>query len=253
MSGRRALVTRPDGTDLCARLRAAGWDPLAVPTVAVHPVAPGGPLDGALQHLGAYDWVVVTSAAGVRAVFDRLQALGLRSGVRARWAAVGPATDAALEQAGVKASFVPRRYETAAVSDELDDVAGRRILLLRADAATPDLPRRLRARGALVDEVVAYHTVEGPEESRGPLRAALAGGIDAVLFTSGSTVRGFARLVDDPRTTLRSVLVACIGPVTARAVQGLGVRPDVVAEEFTTQELIAALGRGDRGVTADQT
>lgn len=248
--GRRVLVTRPDGRDLCARLQALGWDARWIPTVALLEAEAGGPLDAALRRLETYDWVVVTSAAGVRALFRRLRSLGLPVPAAPRWAAVGPATAGALRAEGISAAFVPDRYLTAAIAGGLGDVAGRRILLPRADAASAELPRLLRARGAHVDQVVAYRTVEGPQESREPLRRLLAEGIDAVLFTSGSTVRGFARLVDDPAAALAGVLVACIGPVTARAVRELGLRPHLVAGEHTTEGLIAVLQRREARAAA---
>jgi len=251
--GRRVLVTRPEGRDLCARLQALGWDARWVPTVALGEVESGGPLDAALRRLDTYDWVVVTSAAGVRAVFQRLRSLGLPVPTVPRWAAVGPATAQALQAQGIEPSFVPDRYLTRAIATGLGEVAGRRVLLPRADAASHELPRLLRQRGAHVDQVVAYRTVEGPEESREPLRRILAEGIDAVLFTSGSTVRGFARLVDDPAAALAGVLVACIGPVTARAVGELGLHPDLVAAEHTTDGLIAALQRREASAPAHHT
>ncbi len=244
----RILVTRPEGRELCDRLRALGWDARAIPTVAIRAVEPGGPFDAALRRLEAYDWIVVTSAAGVRAVFEHRRRLP--SPARPRWAAVGPATAAALRAEGVEVAFVPDRYLTTAIADGLGEIGGRRVLLPRADAASPDLPRLLRQRGAQVDEVTAYRTVEGPEESREPLRRVLEEGIDAVLFTSGSTVRGFCRLVDDPVARLAGVLVACIGPVTARAVREMGLVPDVIAEEYTTDGLITALRRRETGAAA---
>jgi len=240
---RRVLVTRPEGQALCAQLRAEGWDAHAIPTVAIRPAAPGGPLDGAVRRLGTYDWIVLTSAHGVRAVFDRLRDLGLSVPPGPRWAAVGPVTAAALTAEGVPVAAVPRPYLTTAIAAVLGEVAGRRVLLPRADAASPDLSALLRARGAVVDEVVAYHTLEGPEESRAPLARLLAAGVDAVIFTSGSTVRGFARLVDDPAARLAGVSIACIGPVTARAVEDLGLTPAVVAAEHTAEGLLAALRR----------
>lgn len=246
----RILVTRPEGRELCDRLRALGWDARAIPTVAIRAVEPGGPFDAALRRLEAYDWIVVTSAAGVRAVFEHRRRLRLPPPARPRWAAVGPATAAALRAEGVEVAFVPDRYLTTAIADGLGEIGGRRVLLPRADAASPDLPRLLRQRGAQVDEVTAYRTVEGPEESREPLRRVLEEGIDAVLFTSGSTVRGFCRLVDDPVARLAGVLVACIGPVTARTVREMGLVPDVIAEEYTTDGLITALRRRETGAAA---
>lgn len=238
---RRVLVTRPDGRELCAKLRALGWEAVAVPTVAIVPVAPGGDLDRVARRLEAYDWIVVTSAHGAQALAAALARTGAPRPTRPRWAAVGPATARALQAAGVQVAVVPARYLTAAVAEALGPVEGLTVLLPRADAASPELPRLLRARGAQVEEVVAYRTVEGPERSRLPLQRALMDGIDAALFTSPSTARGFWRLAPEPHRALAGVLVAAIGPVTAGALRALGRPPDVVAEEHTGDGLVAAL------------
>jgi uroporphyrinogen-III synthase len=236
---RRALLTGSDSAALAAALAACGWQVRAVPTVAVRPARPQ-PLDAALGQGERYDWIVVTSAHGARAVADRLRALGVRLR-HPRWAAVGPATARVLVQAGLGPVVVPPRSLTSALADSLGEVAGRRILLARSDLATPVLAEVLRSRGAQVEEVVAYHTVEGPEDSRLPLRRVLQDGVDVVVFTSGSTVRGFARLVDDAAAVLARVRVACIGPITAAAVRALGIQPAVIADEHTAAGLAAAL------------
>ncbi|MDR7402390.1 MAG: uroporphyrinogen-III synthase [Armatimonadota bacterium] len=243
MSGRRALLTGPDSRALAELLVGRGWQVRAVPTVAIRP-APTGPLDAALRQVERYDWIVLTSRHGARVVADRLRALGLPRPQRPRWAAVGPATERPLVDAGLGPVVRPPRALTAAVADVLGDVAGRRVLLPRSDQASVLLPAVLRERGARVDEVVAYLTVEGPEESRLPLRRALEGGVDVVVFTSGSTVRGFARLADDVRVRLAGVAVACIGPVTAEVARALGMSPTVIAEEHTAAGVAAALEEG---------
>lgn len=248
MRGRRVLLTGPDSRRLAALLADRGWQVTSVPTVAIFP-APPGPLDGALQDAERYDWIVLTSRHGARAVADRLRALGLPPPRRPRWAAVGPATERALREAGLGPVVRPPRALTVAVADVLGEVAGRRILLPRSNLASPDLPAVLRERGAQVDEVVAYLAVEGPDSSREPLRSALDGGVDVVVFTSGSTVRGFARLVDDAPARLAGVAVACIGPVTASAARALGMEPAVVAAEHTSAGLLAVLEGSSHAVS----
>lgn len=237
---RTILVTRPDGEGLAERLTALGWRALAIPTVAIRPAEPGGAFDTALARLGEFEWIILTSANGARAVLDGLRRLGLDLPAGPRWAAVGPATAAALEEGGAHVSLVPRRHLGAAIAEALGDLSGKRILLPRADAASPELPRLLRARGALVEDVTAYRTIEGPEESREPLLRALRDGVDGVIFTSGSAVHGFVALAGSAQP-LRGLLVACIGPVTASAARAEGVEPAVVADDHTTDGVIAAL------------
>jgi len=177
------LVTRPDGESdpLVHALRRRGYRVHAVPMVQTEPVEfNAGPLADC-------DWIVLTSARGVKAL------AALPSGPR--FAAVGPETARALRARGVDPSHVPGRADGADLGDTLPDVQGKRIALVRASAAGEDLPDRLRRRGATVEEVTAYRTVEGPAGSAEKLRAALADpDLRAVVFASGSAVRGFLEL-----------------------------------------------------------
>ena len=242
MRGWRILVTGPDGAPLASLLAERGANPFAIPMIEIRPLDAGGELDRVAGTLGEYDWVVVTSVRGVRALFERRRALGLGPVPRGpRWAAVGPATRAALEAEGVTVQTVSSAGTGVAIARELGPLAGSRVLLPRARIAAPDLPDALARRGAQVADVAAYDTVVGPESSRAPLAAALAEGIDAATFTSASTVRGFARLAEEPREALSGVVTACIGPPTARALRQLGVEPSGVAVRRTPGALVEVL------------
>ena len=238
------LVTRPapQAAELIALLADRGIDAISVPTVEIASAAAGGALDGAIRSLDGAAWLVITSTNGAAALLDRMTALrrSLPEGVRL--AAVGPATAAALEAGGLRVDHVPPRYETVAIAEGLGDVAGRRVVLARADAATPDLRDALLARGAVVEEVVAYHTVEAPAASRDRVRAALARPLDGVTFTSGSTVRGLRALLS-PSEALRACALPtyCIGPMTARAAQRAGFTVAVVASTHTVAALAEAI------------
>jgi uroporphyrinogen-III synthase len=184
---------------------------------------------------------VLTSANGARAVVDRLHACRRRLPDGTRVAAVGPATAGTLRSAGVAVDHVPRRYLTVAIADGLGDVGGRRVVLARADAATEDLGDVLRERGAIVEEAVAYRTIEGPSAGRDRLRAALTGELDGVTFTSSSTVRGLMRmasLID--RARARAIPAFCIGPVTAATARRAGFAVAAVAAEHTAAGLAGA-------------
>lgn len=245
MKGWRVLVASPSGEETCRRLAKAGAVPVAVPTIAIRPIA-SPDLDAALERLAAYDWIVMTSANGVAAVFDRLRALGKPVPAGPRWAAVGPKTAAALEARGVAPEAVPESGVGAAIPAGMGDLDGSRVLLARAVAAGEDLPAILRARGAEVDAVAAYETVEGPPESRGPLAAALEAGLDAAIFTSGSTARGFVALAGDAAALAGAVVVA-IGPSTAAAAREAGLEPDAIADERSPEGLVAALAGASSG------
>jgi uroporphyrinogen III methyltransferase/synthase len=209
------LVTRPGGDSdpLAQALRQRGYRVHAVPTVQTEPVV----LD--LRSLAAYDWVVFTSARGVGAVAE------LPSGPR--YAAVGPETAAALRARGLEASHVPAAADGADLGKTLPDVDRKRVALVRASAADTDLPDILRRRGAIVEELVAYRTVEAPPESAHPLRTALSDpDLGAVVFASGSAVRGFITLGGSPE-----VPAITIGGRTTNRAREMGFH--VIAEAGT--------------------
>lgn len=243
----RVLVTRPGGQDreFDRLLSERGLSPICVPTVAIDAESVAPALDAAMDALTGTDWLVVTSRNGAEAVARRLSG---RHGVlpsATRLAAVGPATAAALRGAGLRVDYVPGDYLTAAIAEGLGDVAGRRVLLARADAATPELREALVARGATVEEVVAYRTIVGPPGSRDALHAALRRDLGGIAFTSSSTVRGLLRLASSSldRSRARSLPAFCIGPVTAETARRRGFQVETVATPHTALALADAIAR----------
>jgi uroporphyrinogen III methyltransferase/synthase len=206
-------------------------------------------LDRAVQAAGTYDWIVFTSVNGVRVFFERMAALGgdVRALASARIAAIGPETAAELERRLLRPAVVPAEYRAEGLLDALGegDLRGRRVLLPRAAGARAILPDTLRARGAHVDEVIAYAAVAPADADAEGLRNALtAGAIDAITFTSSSTVRNFAALAGaapSRRSRAPRPLVACIGPVTAETAREVGLRVDVIAPTYTAAALADAL------------
>lgn len=249
------LVTRPRGQEapLIAPLRAAGLRVIHIPTVAI---AAGDreELARALRGRPSPGWLVITSANGAEVAARAVEAAGgLPLGTRV--AAVGPATATALRGVGLPVDHVPAQFLTSEIADGLGRIAGVRVVLARADAATSALRDALRARGARVEEIVAYRTVEGPAASRLPLHDALEGSRrpDLLTFTSGSTVRGLVSLLEDAPDLLgraRQVPAACIGPVTAAEAVHLGFRTPVVASIHTASALADAIVRHLRNEVA---
>lgn len=247
------LVTRPavQAAELVIELRRRGVGSVAVPTVAIDRSSASADLDRMLATLEGADWLVLTSANGAEALAGRIAVTGRTVPAGTRIAAVGPATADALRAAGLRVDHVPAEYLTVEIAFGLGDVGGRRVVLARADAATPELRDALLARGALVEEVVAYRILEGPATSRDPLRAAIHDDIDGITFTSSSTVRGLLRLASAvDRGRARALPAFCIGPITADTARRAGFHVAVVAAEHTAAGLATAVAdhfdRGDR-------
>lgn len=241
---RRILVTRPDGqaNGLAALLRDRGLTPVLVPTVAIDAGSSEAALDEMLAALDGADWLVITSANGAAALAARLDANEARLPEGLRVAAVGPATAGVLRERHIAVDHVPDAYRTVAIAAGLGDVQGRRVVLARADAATAALHHALLERGARVEEVVAYLTLEGPASSRDPLHAALHADLEGLAFSSSSTVRGLLRLASPlDRGRARAVPAFCIGPVTANTASQFGFDVAAVADDHTAHGLADAI------------
>ncbi len=174
---------------------------------------------------------------------DRRNAALAAGGIRI--AAIGPATRKAIEQRGVKVDVVPKEYVAESVVRSLKaKVKGKRVLLVRAKVARDVIPRELRKAGAHVDVIEAYETVV-PASSRVRLRAALSNASKrphVVTFTSSSTVKNFAALLDRRnQAPFAATLAASIGPVTSATLRELGFPVDIAAKEFTIPGLVAAI------------
>jgi len=256
LHGWRVVVTRAEdqADGLTERLQSLGAEPVAYPTIAFAPPDDPRPLAEALRRLadGGYDWLVLTSVNAVRAVravraaseMASPSATGdlVLSNVNVKVAAVGPTTTAAcVELLGVQPAVVPGKFVAEALAEALGNMQGQRVLLANADIARPALHERLQAAGALVDRVVAYHTV--PASGGVDLPPLLAeGAIDAITFTSGSTVRHFVRRVGpEALEHARRTVIACIGPIAADAARAVGLPPTIVASTYTEEGLVAAL------------
>lgn len=256
--GRRVLVTRSDeqAGELVAALADLGAEGVSVPMIRLAPPDDFAPLDAALARLDDYDALLLTSANAIRALADRAARRGVALAGFDRVVCVGPRTAEAALEAGLSVHRVPSRFDAEAVLADLlahDAPAGRRFLLPRSASARDVLPEGLRRAGAEVDAVTAYRTL--PAEVDAPaLRARLvAGDFDALTFTSPSTAKHFAALLDDAsRAAAALCTVAAIGPVTAAALESAGLAADLIAERAGARELAEALCRAMAGARDDR-
>ena len=236
--GQTVVVTRAAGQagEFSAKLRALGAEAIEMPVIAMQPPADPGPLDRAIAELESYDWVIFTSANGVRFFLERLDGSSrdLRA-LRGRLCAIGPATGKALEALHLKVDLMPLEYVAESLVAGFADVSleGKRILLPRAAVARDLIPEELAKRGARVDVVEAYRTVM-PEVPVWNLEH-----VNWVTFTSSSTVNHFVALMGVE--VLRGARIASIGPVTSGTIRSHGLRVDVEARVFTVDGLVEEL------------
>jgi uroporphyrinogen-III synthase len=248
LSGMRILVgrARHQAGVLSAELRALGATVIEIPFIEIRKPKSFRPIDSALQKIGDYDWLILTSVNGVDALWQRMSKLHLdkRSLKGVRVAAIGPATRKAIELGGIKVDVVPSEYIAESVVRSLRRrIRGKRVLLVRAKVARDVIPRELRLAGAEVDVVEAYETVV-PASSRARLHSVLKSARrrpHVVTFTSSSTVRNFVNLLGPRSTKFEDVRFASIGPVTSSTLRELGLGVDTEASEFTIPGLVKAI------------
>ena len=246
--GRRVLVTRDQqqSRGLAGLLEAAGAEAICVPTVRIAPPDCWSGLDREIAALTGTDYLILTSVNGVTAFFERLAAAGLDSralhGVQI--VAVGPKTAAGLTVHGLKADLIPRRFQAEGILDLLRqrDLKGRRILYPRSSLARDLLGDALRRAGARVEAPVAYRTEPAPEEAVRLRQLLETDQLDAVTFTSASTVDNCLALLDaEGRQRLGQLVIAAIGPLTAAALKAQGMTAGVEAAEASCESLVSAL------------
>ena len=247
LAGKRVFVTRTraQAGKLSALLREMGAEPLEFPAIKIVEPSSFDALDDALGRLDTFDWIVFTSANAVDAVFGRAAVRDSRTFAPTLIAAIGPATSDALAQKGIIADLVPQTFTSQRLAMQMGSPPpdGSRVLIPQAEDAPGELADALSASGWTCHVATAYRTVvDDSSVDRG--REALAAGADAVVFTSGSTVRSFVELWGKPPD---GCVVCCIGPRTAEAAHEAGVTVHATAKEQSIEGLVAALVEAVRG------
>ncbi len=248
--GQRIVVTRrpEQAGSFAARLAELGAGVLEVPTIKIEPTTRREELVDMLLEINSYDWLVFTSANGVTAFFDlffkRFQ--DMRDIGGARIAAVGPATAAKLKELHLQVDLQPEEFTGRKVAEafaKYETIENRKICLLRAEAANPDLFMGLQEMGAIVDDIAVYKTVPELEDRTGITAQLLESGADWVTFTSSSTVEHFHARFNLPALLKQfpGLKTASIGPETTKTLQALGIKPTLEAKLHTTDGLIASL------------
>ncbi|MFR8579269.1 uroporphyrinogen-III synthase [Bilophila wadsworthia] len=239
---------REQASGLAAQLADLGAEVIQFPTIDIKPLEDYSSVDAAVRNLGAYDWLIFTSANGVKCFWERLEAQGLdaRALYGLQVAAIGPATAQAVRTHGIAPDCVPEAYMRKRRRRAYRTGHGRQE---SPPAPRPRSPRsaaeELRKAGAQVDVLPVYETVPAAAHRDEVLQRLEAGTLDAVTFGSSSTVDNFFAQI--PADTIRNqpegkrVKFASIGPVTTKTLAKYGFACDIQPEDFTIPALVKAL------------
>ena len=246
LTGKRILVTRSvqQAAALSQRFAALGATPVTFPVICFVPL-PSEPLKTAVSQLSQYDWLIFTSGNGVKYFFDMAgEALTGHDGsvTLPKVAAVGSATVRKLTKRGISVDFVPDTFTGQALALGVGELAGKRVLLPRAQRGRPEIVRLLNEQGATVDDIPLYET-----QTAVPDLAALdelKKGVDVITFTSPSSVRNLFKIVASlpPGSfDMHQAVIACIGPSTAEEAEKNGLTVLIQPENYTIDGLVTAV------------
>ncbi|MDZ4782554.1 MAG: uroporphyrinogen-III C-methyltransferase [Planctomycetia bacterium] len=247
--GKRVLVTRPEhqADELADLLAAAGADVLFQPAIDLLEPHDWATVDAALGRLHDFQWLVFSSANGVRALLGRLLHVGgdMRSLGATKLAAIGPGTAAELARHGLRADVVPAAFDAEALADALVPMAaGQRVLLARASRGREVHADRLRAANCQVEQVVVYRSVDVKAPEPAILEDLAAGRINWITVTSSAIGRSLVALFGEG---LHNTQLASISPLTSRVLSAAGHPPRAEASEATMTGVVAAILAAERG------
>ncbi len=244
--GRGVMITRPraQAGGFAALLQAEGARVIHFPTIEIIPPASFGQLDQAIDQLKSYQWIIFTSANGVRFFFNRLKERNcdIRDLKGIRICTIGPATAKTIEAMGIRVDLVPESYisEGVVASFRKLDIRGMKILLPRAELARDVIPEELGKLGAIVEPVVVYRTISARRDREEIAGLMDSGQVDVITFTSPSTVKGF-REIWGLAPLQPQVRIACLGPVTGAAAEKAGFKVDIMEDVFTIDVLVEGI------------
>jgi uroporphyrinogen III methyltransferase/synthase len=247
--GRRIIVTRSrdQASEFVRLLEKQGAEAIEFPTIQTVPPDNFDELDGCMERLDRYDWLIFTSVNGVHYFMDRLTENGrdVRDLKGLKICAIGPKTADAVRTFHLKVDYVPKEFLAESILEGFPetDLNGKRILIPRAAEAREVLPDELTRRGAAVDVAETYRTIQPTGRKEEVLSLLKEGRIDAIAFTSSSTVKNFFGMFDNGERNglLNGVAVASIGPITAETAREFGLTPTIQAKSYTIEGLTEAI------------
>jgi uroporphyrinogen-III synthase len=196
-----------------------------------------------LSNLEEVDWLVFTSANGVNYFFKAIHSLHIALHERLNIAVVGTKTKEALTKHGFQPTLLPKEFVAEGLIEgfQQQSIKNKKIIYIRGNLARDLIPKELTRLGADVNELTVYETF--CPTVRKELVTLFSNKIDAITFTSPSTVNHFVQLLKGTewRSWLDEVVVCCIGPVTETAALKAGIIPTIVPDTYTMNHLLNEL------------
>jgi uroporphyrinogen III methyltransferase/synthase len=244
--GKRIVVTRTrnQAGALSSALKALGADTYEIPTIRIEKPLDLMEFGEMVQDSHRYEWIIFTSPNGVEAFFNLFFKLykDARDIGAARIVAIGPGTAKKIAEYHLSVDFIPEKFVADTLVDELEAHAGsidnQTFLWVRGESARDVVADKLLAKGAILDEAIAYRTVPETVDVTGGQERFREEGADVLTFASGSAVDHFMalKLPIAPETK-----IASIGPVTSAALKRHGLKAHITAVNHDIPGLVQAI------------
>ncbi|MBI5098625.1 MAG: uroporphyrinogen-III C-methyltransferase [Nitrospirae bacterium] len=257
--GQRILVTR-EHSEGFEPLEELGAEIIEFNTIEIVPPEDWTELDNAIDKIEFYNWLILTSANGVKYFFKRLFDRGrdIRDLKGIKICAVGSKTAAAINNYGIKVDLVPEEFNAEGLISAIvqkcksnedktsalphfrtSALRGVRFLLPRAEVGREILPEKIKELGGEIDVVTAYRAVKPETHGKRLKRFLKEGKITIATFTSAATFNNFMDIAgEDAEGLLKDVAIAVIGPVTAKAVEKAGLKVSIMPKEATIDAMV---------------
>jgi uroporphyrinogen-III synthase len=250
LSGRRIAVTRAreQASELAGKLTALGADVIELPLIRVSKHIDKQTLADVLLELGGYDWIVFTSANGVRfffeefhRIFDDIRSLGLL-----RFASIGDTTSAAIRAEHLKVECQPETATADALAEALiatGSLDSAKVLVITGNLNRDELVTKLEGAQAIVDCLQVYQTEKTDLTDDVAAAEFRAKGADAILFASSSAAESFVSQAGALKlaTGATRPLAGSIGPQTTETMKKVGIPVDFEAKTPSLDALVEAL------------
>lgn len=236
LKNQRILVTRnePKAGEFAQQITNYGGQAVVTPLIKIECQ------QQSLGQLEAYEWIIFTSANGVRCFFKNVEKEGKADRLATvRFAVVGPKTNQALQAFGYQAEFIPSMYDAKTMGPEFLEKYQPigRVLLVQGQLSRPVLEEALQVENVPVDCMTIYHTVTNGE-AKVQLNQVLATyPFDFITFMSPSTVDAFVELTGESGDEIQSTIV-CIGTTTEKRARAQGFQKILVPDEFTIEGMM---------------
>lgn len=250
LAGKKIVVTRNHGASgrLTSRLKALGADVLELPLIEIKLGADPETTKEIFAEIGQYEWLLFTSANGVRGffaeffnTFEDIRSLGFL-----RLAAVGEATAAAIREWHLAVDLVPEVATAEALGEALrarELLDNLRILVVTGNRNRDKLVTMLEEERSIVDVYPVYETILTDLSSQGAAAEFRRNGADALVFSSSSAVESFGQQAAHLKLEKGAQIPALcsFGPQTSSTMKAAGIPVSVEAQSPSLDQMIDAL------------